>query len=245
MKAAVHSFETAGTLDGPGIRFVLFLHGCPLRCLFCHNPDTWGAPAKKFLSAREIFAEVQKYSPFFSASGGGVTISGGEPLAQPDFLAEFLKLLKDNSVHSAVDTCGYADIGGKIKEIADTADMFLLDVKHADKVGHLLLTGKDAEKPRKFLDLLCEKQKRIWIRCVLVNGITAEQEYAEKLCEYLKPYESAIERIELLPYHRLGASKWKELGLEYKLKDVEPTSAKTVADFRTFLVKNLSKPEIV
>lgn len=244
MKAAVHSFETAGTLDGPGIRFVLFLHGCPLRCLFCHNPDTWAATANKFMTADEILAEVKKYSPFFSASGGGVTISGGEPLVQADFLAEFLELLKNNTLSSAVDTCGYADIKASVKKVIETADMFLLDVKHADPTGHLALTGKDLAKPRKFLDQLCENNKRIWIRCVLVNGITAEPEYAKKLASYLKPYENKIERIELLPYHRLGITKWQKLGLDYKLVNVQPTSPETVAAFRKILSDNLAISQI-
>lgn len=244
MKAAVHSFETAGTLDGPGIRFVLFLHGCPMRCIFCHNPDTWAAGAKKLMSAEEIFAEVKKYSAFFASSGGGVTVSGGEPLMQPDFLIEFLELLKRNSVHSAIDTCGYTDLDAKAEKIIGLSDMFLFDVKHADPDGHIAITGKSAEKPRKFLERICEAGKRVWIRCVLVNGITAGTEYAEKLGEYLKPFGDKIGRIELLPYHTLGVQKWRELGLDYKLEGVEPTSPETTAEFRKILQGKLPETEI-
>ena len=245
MKAAVHSFETAGTLDGPGIRFVLFLHGCPLRCLFCHNPDTWAAGAQKFMSAGEILTEIKKYSAFFSASGGGVPVSGGEPLMQQDFMIEFLGLLKKNSIHSAVDTCGYADLDAGAEEIIKLADMFLFDVKHADPAGHLALTGKSSEKPRKFLERICERGKRVWIRCVLVNGVTASAEYAEKLGEYLKPFGDKIGRVELLPYHTLGAAKWERLGLDYGLKGVEPTSPETAAEFRKALAGILPETEIV
>lgn len=244
MKAAVHSFETAGTLDGPGIRFVLFLHGCPMRCIFCHNPDTWAAGAKKLMSAEEIFAEVKKYSAFFAASGGGVTVSGGEPLMQPDFLIEFLELLKRNSVHSAIDTCGCAGLDAKAEKIIGLADMFLFDVKHADPDGHIALTGKSAEKPRKFLERICGGGKRVWIRCVLVNGITAGAEYAEKLGEYLKPFGGKIERVELLPYHTLGVQKWRELGLDYKLEGVAPTSPETATEFRKILQGKLPETEI-
>lgn len=244
MKAAVHSFETAGTLDGPGIRFVLFLHGCPMRCIFCHNPDTWAAGAKKLMSAEEIFAEVKKYSAFFAASGGGVTVSGGEPLMQPDFLIEFLELLKRNSVHSAIDTCGCADLDARAEKIIGLADMFLLDIKHADPDGHIALTGKSAEKPRKFLERICGAGKRVWIRCVLVNGITAGAEYAEKLGEYLKPFGGKIERVELLPYHTLGVQKWRELGLDYKLEGVAPTSPETATEFRKILQGKLPETEI-
>lgn len=245
MNAQIHSFETAGTVDGPGLRFVLFLHGCPLRCRFCHNPDTWASGAKASMSASEILSEVEKYSPFFKMSGGGVTISGGEPLMQPDFLSEFLALLKSRGIHSAVDTCGYTDITGRVAEIVELADMFLLDVKHVDARGHIELTGRDCEKPRRFLDYLCEKNKRIWIRCVLVNGITAEREYAEKLGEYLRQYGGKIERVELLPYHRLGVGKWRELGLKYSLEGVEPTSPETVAEFKKILRGYLPTPEIL
>lgn len=244
-KAAVHSFETAGTLDGPGIRFVLFLKGCPLRCLFCHNPDTWADTKAKTLSAEEIFSEIKKYIPFFNASGGGVTVSGGEPLLQADFLTEFLEILRENSVNSAIDTCGYVDIDAKIKRVADLADMFLLDVKHADESGHIMLTGRPPEKPRRFLEFLCEKNKKLWIRCVLINGITAEPEYAKMLGNYLKPYGDKIERIELLPYHRLGVGKWKKLGLDYKLEGVEPTSRETVENFKKVLREFVPVKEIV
>ena len=217
-KAKIHSCETMGALDGPGIRYVLFLKGCPLRCAFCHNPDTWATSSGEEKSAREVADDVIKYREFFKSSGGGFTASGGEPLLHSEFLVELLQILKSENISSAIDTCGSVDITENIEKIVDFADLFLLDIKHLDSDLHKNLTGKSNEKILKFLEYLASKKKEIHIRIVLLNGISAEENYIVNLAKFLKKY-STISRIDLLPYHTLGVKKWEALKLPYKLDD--------------------------
>lgn len=245
MKAKIHSVETGGTVDGPGIRYVLFLQGCPLRCVFCHNPDTWNGIHSRELDATEIVNEIKRYTPFFKFSGGGVTISGGEPLIQPDFLIELLTLLKAENIHTAIDTCGYVNIDEKIEKIVELADMLLIDIKHADPDEHISITGKSANKPRQFLEYATSKKKRIWIRCVLIEGKTATSAYSKILADYLTPYVDKIERIELLPYHTMGVSKWEKLGIKYPLVDYPATSAETAKEFCEDLKALLPSMQII
>jgi len=162
-KAKIHSCETMGALDGPGIRYVLFLKGCPLRCAFCHNPDTWATSSGEEKSAREVADDVIKYREFFKSSGGGFTASGGEPLLHSEFLVELLQILKSANISSAIDTCGSVDITENIEKIVDLADLFLLDIKHLDSDLHKNLTGKSNEKILKFLEYLASKKKEIHI----------------------------------------------------------------------------------
>ena len=217
-KAKIHSCETMGALDGPGIRYVLFLKGCPLRCAFCHNPDTWATSSGEEKSAREVADDVIKYREFFKSSGGGFTASGGEPLLHSEFLVELLQILKSENISSAIDTCGSVDITENIEKIVDLADLFLLDIKHLDSDLHKNLTGKSNEKILKFLEYLASKKKEIHIRIVLLNGISVEENYIVNLAKFLKKY-STISRIDLLPYHTLGVKKWEALNLPYKLND--------------------------
>ena len=217
-KAKIHSCETMGALDGPGIRYVLFLKGCPLRCAFCHNPDTWATSSGEEKSAREVADDVIKYREFFKSSGGGFTASGGEPLLHSEFLVELLQILKSENISSAIDTCGSVDITENIEKIVDLADLFLLDIKHLDSDLHKNLTGKSNEKILKFLEYLASKKKEIHIRIVLLNGISAEENYIVNLAKVLKKY-STISRIDLLSYHTLGVKKWEALNLPYKLDD--------------------------
>ena len=218
MKGKIHSVETMGAVDGPGLRYVLFLKGCPLRCAFCHNPDTWAVTDSLECTAEDIAADVLKYREFFAASRGGFTASGGEPLLQSAFLAELFKILKANNIHTAVDTCGSVDITRQVAEVVELTDLFLLDIKHLDPETHKDLTGRTNEKVLEFLDYLTAKNKPIHIRIVLVNGYSAAPEYLERLAEFLKGFPT-IKRIDLLPYHTLGVQKWESLKIPYRLTD--------------------------
>lgn len=225
--AKIHSVETLGALDGPGIRYVLFLHGCPFRCKFCHNPDTWKSGGFKTVSSSEIFEDVAKYADFFKFSKGGFTASGGEPLMQKKFLIELFGRLKSIGVETAVDTCGYTYIDEDTEELASLTDLFMLDIKHLDPDTHLGLTGKPNDKVFNFLNFISAKGKRIWIRIVLLEGLSATPEYIKKISAFLKNYK--IEKIELLPYHNMGEKKWEELGLKYELKDAKTPDRGKVA----------------
>ena len=218
LKAKIHSCETMGALDGPGIRYVLFFKGCPLRCAFCHNPDTWATSGGTEKSVREVADDVIKYSDFFKASGGGFTASGGEPLLHSEFLAELLPILKAENITSAIDTCGCVDISDSVKKVVELADLFLLDIKHLDSITHENITGQTNEKVLKFLEFISAQKKEIHIRIVLLNGISADEKYIASLAKFLKKYPT-ISRVDLLPYHTLGVKKWEMLGLQYKLTD--------------------------
>lgn len=220
MKCNYHSIQTMGTLDGPGIRYVLFLQGCPFRCLFCHNPDTWSGKANS-MSVDEVVSDILKYKSFYENSNGGVTISGGEPLLQIPFLLELFKKLKAYNIHTTIDTCGYVDISNDLKELLGYTDLFLLDIKHLDKQKHKNLTGCSNDKVIKFLKFLDDNNKSIWIRQVLVPEISMDNDYIGSLIEFLKKFN--IEKVELLPYHEMGKEKYKKLGIEYKLKSRIPT----------------------
>ncbi len=220
-----------GTLDGPGIRYVLFLQGCPFRCLFCHNPDT--QKVKEDVSQKtveELVKDVLKYKSFYDNSGGGVTVSGGEPLLQIPFLTEFFKQLKKHNVSTALDTCGHTVINDKLNELLKYTDLILLDIKHLDNEKHKILTGQENQKVMKFLEHINSLKKRIWIRQVLTPGYTTDDEYIDNLIRFLKKYD--IEKVELLPYHDMARSKYEKLGMEYPLGDTPTPSKEDVEKIR-------------
>ena len=219
----VHSYESGGTVDGPGIRFVVFTQGCPLRCQYCHNPDTWDAKGGQIKTAKEVVAEVLKYRKFMEFSGGGVTFSGGEPLMQKTSLLPIFKALKRQKVHIALDTAGTTNIDETALNLLDLTDMVLLDVKHLDDTAHKKLTGLTNERTLDFLNVLRDKNIRTWVRWVVVPNINDSVAYGEKIADFIKHYPN-VELVELLPYHRSGVFKWKELGIDYPLENVpEPT----------------------
>ncbi len=215
-----HSIQTMGTLDGPGIRYVLFLQGCCFRCLFCHNPDTWCGKANS-MTTDEFVQDVLKYNVFYAASGGGVTVSGGEPLLQIPFLIEAFKKFKEYNIHTAIDTCGYINITDDLKELIRFTNLVMLDIKHLNPLIHKELTGKPNDKVFKFLDFLQENDVPIRIRQVLIPGYTMDDEYITSLIKMLKNYR--LEKVELLPYHDMARDKYKKLGLEYKMNARIPT----------------------
>jgi pyruvate formate-lyase 1-activating enzyme len=234
-KGRIHSLESFGTVDGPGIRFVVFMQGCPLRCLYCHNPDTWDTknPSKYSITASELLEEVLKYKNFIAK--GGVTVTGGEPLLQPEFLTAFFGLCRAEGIHTALDTSGYT-LNDKVKELLKYVDLVLLDIKTLEPDLHKALTGIKREGTLKFLDYLEENKIDTWIRHVVVPGLTDNDERLEKLAEFLTHF-SVVKRIELLPYHVMGVNKYEQLGLEYKLKDVNPLSAERLDNARKIFGK--------
>ena len=219
IKGLIHSFESFGTKDGPGIRFVLFLQGCPLRCQFCHNPDTWmRADHKMELTAEETFKEINKVKGFMKK--GGVTASGGEPLMQPNFLIKLFSLCKEAGLHTAVDTSGFY-LTENVKKVLELTDLVLLDVKHINPAKYKVLTKRPLEPTLKFLDYLHEINKPIWLRYVLIPGITNDEEDLKQWSEKMSHYPN-IERVDLLAFHQLGQHKWSQMGLRYELEDVVP-----------------------
>lgn len=228
----IHSIETMGLVDGPGIRFVVFFQGCHLRCIYCHNPDTWLLRKGQEVSAQELFQKALRYKPFFQKSGGGVTCSGGEPLLQPDFLIEFFRLCKENDIHTALDTSGFGV--GKYEEILEYTDLVILDVKHYSQEGHRMLTGRDMDELWKFKEVLDGKGTKLWIRHVVIPDLTDSREHLENLKATILQFNN-VEKIELLPYHNLAKEKYQELGLEYKLAGTEPMDKDKLAELEEIL----------
>lgn len=225
MKGFIHSFESFGTKDGPGIRFVLFMQGCPLRCLFCHNPDTWKLNESKHeLCPEEVFKDIAKVKPFIR--NGGVTISGGEPLLQTEFISELFDLCKKDGIHTAIDTSGYV-LNDRVKEVLEKTDLVLLDVKHINPDKYKKLTSKPLEPTLNFLDYLSEINKPTWIRYVLVPNFSDDEEDLHNWAKYISQFKN-IERVDILPFHQMGIHKWEQLGIDYKLKDVASPSVDEV-----------------
>jgi pyruvate formate lyase activating enzyme len=218
----IHSYETMGTADGPGIRFVLFLTGCPLRCQYCHNPDTWRLQNGSRATVDEVMDEIGKYADFLIESDGGITISGGEPLVQPRFLSNILRRCKETGLHTALDTSGF--LGRRLTDpmLADT-DLVLLDIKSSDPDVYKAVTGVSIEPTLEFARRLDADGTPVWVRYVLVPGLTDDVENVEGVAEFLATLAN-VERVEILPFHKMGEHKWEALNLEYRLKNTESPS---------------------
>ncbi len=232
-KGRIHSIETCGTVDGPGIRVILFLQGCHLRCKYCHNPDTWNPCGGIEITAEEAAKEIFKYEPYMRKSGGGVTISGGEPLLQFEFLYSLFIKLKKRGIHIALDTSGNMNIS-KIKDILEYVDLIILDIKSTDIEKHIELTGAKLEPVMDFLDYIDKKNKKTWIRHVFIPGITGGNEELIKIRDLKEKYK-CVEKIEILPFHKMGEYKWKELGYEYKLKETREPTEKEIEEAKKIL----------
>ena len=219
LKARIHSFESFGTVDGPGIRFVVFMQGCSLKCKYCHNRDTWNICGGSEYTLEEILSKIKKYKNYFIPSGGGVTISGGEPLLQLKFLLELIPALKKDGIHVAIDTSGSFNITEDIKKVIDLTDLFLLDIKCINDEICKDLTGVSNKKELTFAKYLSDIKKPMWIRQVLVPGITDNEEDLLKLKDFISSL-SCVEKVELLKYHNMGKYKWENLGYTYELDDV-------------------------
>lgn len=221
----IHSIETLGTLDGPGIRMVVFLQGCKLRCIYCHNPDTWNEHSnnKIAMTPEYIVHKAIKYKPYFKNNDGGITFSGGEPLLQPEFLLECLRGCQREGIHAVIDTCG---VGlGDYDEILKYTNLVILDIKHSNPKMYKNITGIDIKYYYEFKEAIIKNKKDIWIKHVVTPGINDS-------CEDMKAFEKEvnsfpqdiIQKVELLPYHTLGVFKYKELGIKYKLENIPPLS---------------------
>ncbi len=215
----IHSYESMGLVDGPGIRFVVFLQGCGLRCSFCHNPDTWNMKDGTKISAEELFSKILRYKPYFATSGGGVTFSGGEPLMQPEFLIEMLKLCKEEGIHTAIDTAGVGR--GDVDKILSLTDLVMLDVKHLDEEKYRDITDHGLSVFNEFAEKLKKSSVDVWLRAVIIPTINNNLDYVGKVADYAETFPN-IKKVELLPYHTLGVNKYKELGIQYRLKNVAP-----------------------
>lgn len=222
---AIHSVESFGSADGPGVRYIIFLQGCAMRCKYCHNPDTWASQKDvKMQTADELLKTALRYKPYWRETGG-ITISGGEALLQIDFLVDFCKKAKAQGVHVTIDTSGNPftkeePFFSKFQELIQYVDLFMLDIKHIDNAKHEELTGQKNENILEMAKYLSENGKAMWIRHVLVPGITTDEKYLKELHDFIETLDT-VERVEVLPYHTLGVFKWKELGLPYALEGVE------------------------
>lgn len=223
MKGRIHSFESFGTVDGPGIRFVVFLQGCPLRCQYCHNPDTWEFSGGTEYTPEEVLGRALRYRNYWGETGG-ITLTGGEPLAQLPFVIELLKLCKENGVHTAIDTSGFPFTKTREAEfltLIEYSDLFLLDIKHIESAAHRRITGQGNEHTLDFARFLSEHGKKMWIRYVLVPTLSDKEEDARALKAFLNTL-SGVEKVQVLPYHTMGLPKYEKLGIPYPLQGINP-----------------------
>ena len=238
MTGRIHSFESFGTVDGPGIRFVVFLQGCPLRCQYCHNPDTWGAGGEEY-DAQTVADRAVRYKKYFGDKGG-VTVSGGEPLLQIDFVIELFKILKEQGVHTCVDTSGITfrpddeKCVKKHEELLALTDLFLLDIKHIDEEACKKLTGHSNKNTLAFAKFLSDHGKSMWIRQVLVPGITDGEESLHRTRAFIDSLKT-VEKVEVLPYHTLGIVKYEKLGIAYPLEGVQAPTKERVLNAKRIL----------
>ncbi len=223
----IHSIETFGTVDGPGIRYVIFLQGCHLRCKYCHNRDTWDTTIGTPKKVSELVQDIQKYSDYIKFSKGGVTVTGGEPLLQPKFLIALFTELKKLGYHTALDTSGMFPLTPEVKQVLSLTDLVLLDIKHIDDEKCKDLVGFSNKLELEFANYLSENGIKMWIRQVIIPGITDDENDLIRLKEFLQTLKT-VEKIELNPYHTLGVYKWEDLGLEYPLKGVRQANTEDI-----------------
>ena len=239
VKGKIHSYETFGSVDGPGVRFLVFLSGCGFRCKYCHNPDTWSRPAAFEQSADEVLAKALRYRAYWGEEGG-ITVSGGEPLLQLEFLTELFEKARQGGVNTCLDTAAGPFTRdepwfGRFRRLMEATDLVLLDLKHIDAAAHRELTGADNANVLDCARFLSEISKPVWIRHVLVPGVNADEPSLAKLGAFVRTLPN-VKRVEVLPYHTLGVAKWKSLGLPYALEGVLPPSDEQIATARRFLV---------
>ena len=232
----IHSIETCGTVDGPGIRFVVFTQGCPMRCLYCHNPDTWGVGVNKQISASEILTQFESVKEFCK---GGITVTGGEPLMQIEFVTELFKQAKEKNIHTALDTSGILfnpENTNKIDELIKYTDLILLDIKHIDDEEHKKLTSHSNKNILAFAKYLSELKKPMWVRHVVVPTINDKEEYLIKLGEFIGTL-SNVKALDVLPYHNMAVPKYENLGIDYPLKEIPPMTKDGAIKARNIILR--------
>lgn len=225
--AKIHSVESFGTVDGPGIRFVLFLQGCHLQCKYCHNRDTWNMSGGEYKNIDDIFEKIKRYKNYIMPSGGGVTVTGGEPLLQVKFLIELFKKLKEEEIHTCIDTSGMVNLTEDIKEVLKYTDLVLLDIKHIDDEKCKKLVGVSNKRELEFAKYLSDNNIKMWIRQVLVPGYTDDEKNLLKLKEFINTLNT-VEKVQILPYHSMGKYKWEKLGIKYELENVPDATQEDV-----------------
>lgn len=229
--ALVHSWELVTSVDGPGTRMMMFMSGCPLRCQYCHNPDTMEMKVGTLERIEDVVKRIKRYKPIFKASGGGLTISGGEPLFQIAFTRRVLKEVHDAGIHTTIDTSGF--LGSRLRdEDLENIDLVLLDVKSGDEETYKLVTRRELQPTIDFGDRLSAMGKPVWIRFVVVPGLTDSPENVRNVAEIVGRWSNNVERIEVLPFHNMGADKWHELGYPYTLEDTKPPKPEDIEAIR-------------
>lgn len=238
LKGYVHSLESFGSVDGPGVRYIIFLSGCAMRCQFCHNADTWNMKTGTLYTADELLKKAVKYRAYWGTTGG-ITVSGGEPLLQIDFLTELFEKAKAMGIHTTLDTSGNPftrkePFFSKFQKLMEYTDLVMLDIKHIDEEQHIRLTGQTNRNILDMAEYLDETGKAVWIRHVLVPERSDYDEYLIRLDGFIRKLHN-VEKVEVLPYHTLGAYKWKELGLNYELEGIEPPTAERIRNANELL----------
>lgn len=241
----IHSLESFGTVDGPGTRFVVFVQGCPMRCAYCHNPDTWDMNGGTLMTPTHIMEQYDRNKAFY-ANGGGLTVTGGEPLMQLDFLIDLFTLAKEKEIHTCIDTSGIAfnpDSEAqreKMDRLMTLTDLVMLDIKHIDPDKHYDLTQQKNVNILKFAAYLNEKGVDMWIRHVVVPGITDDEKYLYELGYFIGQFGN-LKALDVLPYHTMGEKKYESLGMEYKLKGVPPMDKKLLVDKKKAILEGIKK----
>ena len=239
MEGFIHSTESFGTVDGPGVRFVIFLQGCPMRCQYCHNPDTWELRTGNVRSAQSLIKDYQRNAAYYTS--GGITVTGGEALLQVDFLLELFTLAIEQGIHTCLDTSGItyreeeSPYRQKLDALMELTDLVLLDIKHMDSAGHQALTGHDNSHVLAFARYLAKKNIPVWIRHVVVPGITDDPKQLTQLGQFIGTLPN-VKALDVLPYHVMGVSKYRELGIPYPLEGVEPATREQAKEARRIIL---------
>ena len=237
----IHSIESCGTVDGPGIRFVVFVQGCPMRCKYCHNPDSWSTETNQQMSVSEILEKYDGVKEFVKS--GGLTVTGGEPLMQIDFVTELFKAAKAKNIHTALDTSGILFNKGntaKIDELLKYTDLVLLDIKHINNEEHIKLTGLPNTNILEFAQYLSQKKLPMWVRHVVVPEITYNKKYLRELGEFIGKLRN-VKALDVLPYHDMAIPKYENLGINYPLKDIKPLTKEEALKARGFILEGIKR----
>ena len=247
MTGYIHSKESFGTVDGPGIRYVLFMQGCPLRCIYCHNPDTWETGKGEKITPDEVLQEFNKNRSFYSE--GGITVTGGEPLSQVDFLTELFKKAKAENIHTCIDTSGITyntdnpAYMQKLDELMKYTDLVMLDIKHIDPESHKKLTSKDNSRVLDFAKYLETKKIPLWVRHIIIEGYTDKPEDLRKLGEFIGKLKN-LKALDVLPYHTMGVNKYKEMGISYPLEGMEALPMEKAVEAKKYILEGVKKTRL-
>lgn len=239
VQGRIHSIESCGSVDGPGLRCVVFFQGCSLRCRYCHNPDTWSLQSGQEVDSDQLIKKILRFKPYFGEQGG-VTLSGGEPLLQPDFAVEILRQCKQHGIHTAIDTSGWVE-AGDLEKVLPFTDLVLLDIKAVEKELYKWLTGQSNDKFLVALDIIKRQKTPLWVRYVLLPGVNDTEELLNSLKDLTSSLGIQVQKVEFLPYHRLGLHKWESLGLKYSLSNLIPPPESIITQLNKNFNYNLNK----